>query len=61
MDRLGAEYPDIHFGEVIEDDAKVEEKEFPEDKMGTEDTGDEEMEKTPQDVIDILGVDPKEL
>ena len=31
-----------------------------EEKIDTEDCDDEEMEKTPEDVVNILGFDPKE-
>ncbi len=46
--------PAVHFGVVDENDV---EGEIPE-VDGADDDDDEDIEKTPQDVIDILGFDP---
>ena len=49
------ELPDIWFGEVGE--RGIDWRTLPDEV----DPDDEEMEQTPQDVIDLLGFDPKEL
>lgn len=49
--------PDIHYGDVKDDAAD----DGPLPEVEDEPDDDEELAETPQDVIDILGFDPKEL
>lgn len=53
--RIVGQNSDVHFGEVDE-----EEPDWREELESEIDPDDEELEYTPQDVIDILGFDPKE-
>ena len=53
--RIVGQNSDVHFGEVDE-----EEPDWREELEEETDPDDEELEYTPQDVIDILGFDPKE-
>ena len=51
---MSSELPDVHFGTA--ESSPVDWRKIETDNN---DDNDEELEKTPQDVIDMLGFDPK--
>ena len=54
MSELKSSLPDVHFGRVSE---KQDDSFVPDDSPDD----DKELEKTPRDVVELLGFDPKEL